>query len=69
MNAKSYCRVSGTLFILMAVVHTWRVVTSTPIDVAGAELSMTVSIGAAIVTFLLGIWAFKSAGSIPSTPA
>jgi hypothetical protein len=69
MNAKTYCRVSGTLFILMAVVHIWRVVTATPIDVAGSAFPMSVSIGAAIVTLLLGIWAFKSAGSIPQNPA
>ena len=69
MNTKTYCRVSGTLFIIMAVVHTWRVVTATPIDVAGSELSMSVSIGAAIVAFLLGVWAFKSAGSIPQNPS
>ncbi len=65
VNAKTYCTVSGTIFIVIALVHIWRFVADWPVNVGGFSVGRNVSIAAVILGLALGAWAFKSAGRIP----
>lgn len=58
--------VSGTLFALFALVHLWRLVTEKHIVLGDTVVPLWVSVIALIVSALLSLWMFLSAGCFSS---
>jgi len=65
VNAKTYCTVSGSLFILLGVLHIWRFVADMPVQLGNFSVARNLSIVGMIVALGLGVWGFKSASQIP----
>ena len=49
-------RLTGTIFLLIAIVHIWRLVRGIDVMVGSHHLPMWLSVVGAIVTGLLGFW-------------
>ena len=63
MNYKIYCRVSATLFTLVALAHLSRLINGWPAIVADVNVPMLVSWIGLIVPGALAAWGFRTAGS------
>ena len=61
MGHKSYCTVSGILFVLVAVAHLIRIVYGMTIQVGNIMVPMQVSWLGLIVPAALAVWAFRTA--------
>jgi hypothetical protein len=59
---RSYLRLSGLLFALMAVVQITRLVWQWPIRVATFEVPLWISVIALLITGSLAIWALRLRG-------
>ena len=60
MRKNMALRLSGFLFLLMAVLHALRLYYKVEIVVSGHPLSMRVSLVGVIITLLLSIWMFAA---------
>lgn len=49
-------RLTGTIFVLIALVHVWRLVRDIDVMVGSHHVPMWISVAGAIVTGLLGFW-------------
>jgi hypothetical protein len=58
MEHKTYCVVSGVLFLLVALAHLFRIVSDMPIQVDQYVVPMSVSWVGFIVPASLAFWAF-----------
>ena len=63
MNQRGYLVISGTLFLIFAVVHVLRLFSGWEVVFNGATVPMGVSYVALAVSGLLAIWAFRLAKS------
>lgn len=59
---KTYCRVSGVLFMLVAIAHLLRIVNGLPVQVGGYAVPMLASWIGLLVPAALAFWAFRAAG-------
>ena len=63
MKPRAYLLISGTLFLIFAVVHLLRLFSGWEVVFNGAIVPMNVSYVALVVSGLLAIWAFRLARS------
>jgi hypothetical protein len=59
---KTYCRVSGVLFTLVAIAHLLRIVNGVPVQVGEYDVPMLASWLGLLVPAALAFWAFRAAG-------
>ncbi len=59
MNIKSFCLLSGMLFIIVAVVHLARLVLGWPLLIGAMFVPMWVSVVGLIVTGALGVYGLR----------
>lgn len=50
--------ISGILFVIIALIHIWRIFMGWSVTVDGQEIPMWASIVGAIVTGLMAVWIF-----------
>lgn len=62
MGHKTYCVISGALFLLVAIGHLLRIIGNLPVTIGAISVPMYVSWGGSIVPALLAVWAFRTAG-------
>ena len=63
MNHKAYCRISATLFTLVALAHLSRLINAWPVTVADVTVPMLVSWIGVMVPGVLAAWGFRDASS------
>ena len=61
MNNRSYCTVSGVVFVLVALMHLWRYVLDLPLQIGSWQVSRSLSLVGALGAGLLAVWAFSGA--------
>lgn len=67
---RHYCITSGVVFALLALVHVWRLVLGSPIQIGAWSVPLSFSAVGAIVAGGFAVWAFRSArGTKPVTVA
>jgi hypothetical protein len=59
--SRSYCLTSGIVFILVALMHAWRIALDLPMQIGAWSVPPSLSGLAAIGAALLAVWAFRSA--------
>lgn len=59
MNVKNYCRISATIFTVVAVAHLIRVTNGWTAQVDDLVIPMLVSVIGAVVTGGMAIWGFR----------
>jgi hypothetical protein len=65
---RRYEQVSGTFFLLLAILQLTRVVRGWPVQVAGITVPVWASIVACLITGLFAVWAYRaSRGAAGST--
>jgi hypothetical protein len=57
--------VSGTFFLLLAIVQLARLLFHWPVQVAAVSVPLWASMIAVVITGALATWAFRSASKIP----
>ena len=62
MNHKAYCRVSATLFSIVALAHLARLLNGWSVEVETVTIPLLVSLFGFIVTGALAVWGFRQAG-------
>lgn len=60
--SRRYCFTSGAVFVLVAVLHAWRIALDLPIQVGTWNVSRGLSGVAAVGAAALAAWAFRSRG-------
>ena len=63
MNQQAYCRLSATLFLIVALAHLTRLVSGWSIEVEVTVVPMAVSWVGFIVPGALAVWGFRGARS------
>jgi LPXTG-motif cell wall-anchored protein len=58
MNTKTYCVISGIIFLLVAMAHLLRIYNGWEVNIGTEIIPIWVSWFGLIVPALLGIWAF-----------
>jgi hypothetical protein len=58
MNTKTYCVISGFIFLLVALAHLLRIYNGWEVNIGTEIIPLWVSWFGLIVPALLGIWAF-----------
>ncbi len=60
-NNRNYCRVSGVIFVIVALMHLWRYVLDLPLQIGVWQVSRSLSLVGALGAGLLAVWAFSGA--------
>ena len=67
MSGKTYCVVSGSVFLIIALMQFWRFVLDSPVQIGVWNVPRSLSLCAAILAVGMAIWAFRSARG-PKSP-
>jgi len=59
MNIKTYCRISATIFTVVAIAHLIRLINGWPAQVDDFVIPMLVSVIGAVVTGGMALWGFR----------
>ena len=59
MNVKTYCRISATIFTVVAIAHSSRVINGWAAQVDDFVIPMLVSVIGAVVTGGMALWGFR----------
>ncbi len=59
-NKNLALKTAGTVFLVVAVMHLLRLLFKVQIDVAGTNVSLSLSLVAFVVALILAIWMFKA---------
>lgn len=68
MSNRNYCGVSGVVFTIVALIHTWRYVLALPATVGAWQVPRSLSLIAAIGAAVLAVWAFSGTRREPRDP-
>ena len=58
---KPFTTIAAAIFLMMALVHAYRLIAEFPIVIAGAVLGQTISLVALVVTAILSLGLFREA--------
>jgi len=59
MKPSVYGKVSGGIFLLVAIAHGYRAIAGAPVVIGGWDLPVWMSGVAAVVAVLLAVWGFR----------
>lgn len=63
MNTKTYCRISATIFTVVAIAHLLRLINGWTAQVDEFVIPMLVSVLGAVVTGGMAIWGFRESAN------
>ncbi|MDD5226604.1 MAG: hypothetical protein PHV97_05425 [Candidatus Omnitrophica bacterium] len=58
---KTALRVSGVIFLVVALLHAWRYLMKVPVSFGQTSIPLELSFAGAVVCFLLALWMFSAA--------
>jgi len=60
VRALTYCRIAGALFVLIALVHAYRLVAPFPVQIGSLSVPQSASWVGAVVAGLLGVLGLRA---------
>jgi activator of 2-hydroxyglutaryl-CoA dehydratase len=65
MSNRNYCVASGSVFVIIALMHIWRFALDLSLQIGAWYVPRSLSLLGAIGAALLALWAFRSARNPP----